>query len=160
MKHWISTIFYLNNKLNKLLDALSQELESYAVNLTIDTFRVFDLIMKIEDKKRRICNFKVLGDLIKSKLNISQKEIVNRYIVKGDSFEQIAYGSGVSKSTTNRRFKEAINIAIATAISLGYNEDKLTKEYCDIMLITKIFRNFMENGVGKVSKEREVSEAV
>ena len=142
MKYWIMTIFFLANKLAKLADEIASEIDSYAVCLTMDTLKVFSTVMNLEDKKRRLCNFKVLADFFKSKLDKEQLEIVKKYLIKGDSFEQIAYGTGLSRSTTIRRYNSAINKSIAACLSLTYDEDRLMEEYKDFPVIIKTLGKF------------------
>jgi len=145
MKHWITTIFFLAGKLGKLVDGLTKEMENYAISLTMETFRVLDTLMKLEDKKRRLCNFKVLAVFFKSKLDNEQIEIVRRRIIKGETFEEVASVLEISKSTAGRKYSEAINKSIAASLSLTYDEDRLLEDYKDIPLIMKTYNKFVKN---------------
>ena len=144
MKFWITAIFYLANRLEELADRVSEEIDALSVSLTMETYKLFETVLALEDKKRRLCNFKVLGGLMKEKLSTGEQEVLLRHI-RGESFEEIGTALGISKSTAARKFKSAVDTCIAYSESLTYTERRYIDEYKDIPLIWRTVKR-MENG--------------
>jgi len=146
MKFWIKTVFYLAGKLGRLVDTIDKEMAELSLCMVSDTFTIFDSMLKLEDKKRRLCNFKVIRDLMRAGLELQEKEIVRRHVIRGQTFGEIASDMDISKSKVNRIFLEAVKKCEAVAISLTYTEERFEKEYADIPLVFGTYKKAARKG--------------
>jgi len=137
MKVWIKAIFLLASKLGQLAAAIAEEMDTLSTDITPETFGAFDRMLTLEDRKRRVCNFKVFRDLLRAKLTRDEYELIKRHMLKGETFEEIAASGAYSKSALARKFNQAIDTCIELMQSLTYGEARLLKDYKDIPLIYK-----------------------
>jgi len=144
MKEWILSVFFLQNKLKDLAAQIDSEIKIYSLSLTMDTNKLFDKVMQLQDKRRRVVNFKVLYDIMKDNLSASEKTILADS-AKGNSFNEIGQKLNVSKSTAARYFKQAIDKCTNVAHSLNFTLERFKKEYGDILLIHKTASKFSKN---------------
>lgn len=141
MKHWILAVFNLASRLGKLCDRVDQEIDAVSCSLTTDTYTLCEAILALSDKKVRLINFKVMGQLMKEKLSDTEFEIVSCR-ARGATFEEIGNACGLSKSTAARRFQSAVEKCARAAGQLTFTEKKFTDEYKDIPLIYKTVKKF------------------
>ena len=141
MKAWVLANFYLARKMDKLAERIDEEIDRSSLLLKIDTATLFEVIFNLNDKKRRVVNFKVLHSMLLKQLYLQEMGIISRYI-KGQTLEEIGKEYEISKSTVSRRLKQAIDKCIKIFESLQFTEERLEKEYAEIPLIYKAVRKF------------------
>jgi len=137
MTEWIKAIFALAPKMGALADAISEEMDALSMDLVTNTYRVFEKMMMLENKKRRVVNFKVFRDLLKGQLTKDEYAFVRMHIVKGKTFVEIAEVSDYSKSGASRKFKEIMHKCEEYMQKLTYSVDRLIEEYKDIELVSR-----------------------
>jgi len=135
MKAWIRTIFLLKSKIGQLVELIAEEMDALSVDIAANTLTVFTKMLALEDKKRRVVNFKVFSTLLKGQLEKQEYSLIKLHIVDGKSFEEIAPLFESSKSALSRKFNKAINKCEDFLIKLTFNEERLVSEYKDIALI-------------------------
>jgi len=141
MKVWIKAIFLLGNKLGQLADAVQEELEKLSIDLTVETFRAFERMMALENKKRRLCNFKVLKDLLKAQLTADEKQVFKLRLEKSKSFDETADILQLHKSSVVRRFNKGMDKCLDFLNRLTYTEERFKSEYGDVEVICKSVSN-------------------
>ena len=145
MKFWIMAIFFLSGRLQSLCEEIEKEIDCLALSLTGDTYKLFETVLRLNDKKIRVINFKVLGGMMKKKLNDVEYAALIRHI-RGESFEDIGQALSMSKSGAARRLQSAIAKCAAVVGALIFTEERLISEYCDIPLIFKTVQRFKNRG--------------
>ena len=142
MKAWIKAIFFLNSKLGNLLDSIQDEMDVLSKNLILETFTLCDKMLKLEDKKRRICNLKVLHSLFKSKLSNIEYNLIKKHLLQGKTFEEISATLTKSKSQLSRDYCKALDKCEEVSIAMTFSEERLEREYKDIILVYKTVKKF------------------
>ena len=146
MKFWVMAIFSLSERLARLARRVDKDMESLSVSMTVETVTLFEAMLALEDKKRRICNFKVFKDLMVDKLKPGELEIVSRYI-KGEVLQEIADDLKISKSTAARKFNRAMDVCGKYLVSMTFTEERFLAEYKDIPLIWRTVKQFGRNAL-------------
>ncbi|MCH5164325.1 MAG: hypothetical protein J1F36_04840 [Clostridiales bacterium] len=139
MKNWIKVIFALNNRLDALTYSIDREVEGMSALLTVPTMELFDSIIKLNDKKVRIINLRVLHDKMKETLSPREYYIIARSS-HGASFSEIAEGLGLSKGHVYRLYQRTIQKLTRVLSSYGYTEGKFFDDYNDIVLIARMYK--------------------
>ncbi|MCL2061243.1 MAG: hypothetical protein FWH03_01270 [Firmicutes bacterium] len=134
MKQWVFCIFCLMSKLGTLCARIEEQVDEASRNLTTDTLTLFNNVLRLNDAKRRIVNFLVLGRMMKSRLEKEEAVILQRR-AKMESFDEIAKSLGLSRSGAARKCDAAVQKCIDAALSLTFTEERFIAEYKDIPLI-------------------------
>ena len=146
MNSWIKTIFFLSSKLGKLEKILKGSMEDLSKNMTLDTYTLCNKMLAIEDKLRRVCNFRVIGKMLEAHLSKDELTLIKRHIIAKETFADMAYEAGLNKSTLTRRFAKAIDSCITFCENLTFTLDRMQKDYKDIPLIIETLKMFTRGG--------------
>ncbi len=141
MKNWIRVIFALNNKLDALAYSIEGQVDSLSSLTTVPTMELFDDIIKLNDKKVRIINLRVLHDKMKEALSPREHTIIMRSSL-GTSFCEIAESIGLSKGHVYRIYLKTIQKLSRILNSYGYTVDKFKSDYQDVALIDRAYKSF------------------
>ncbi len=136
MKNWIKVIFALNNRLDALTYSIDEQVDSLSSVLTVPTMKLFDRIIKLNDKKVKIINLRVLHDKMKENLNAKEYCVVSRSS-RGVSFADIAKELNVSKGSAYRIYERVINRLTRLLAYYGYDENKFAEDYKDVALVAR-----------------------
>lgn|GEM_PF-791249 len=141
MKHWILTIFRLSSRMDKLCVRVDRQIDRLAVNLTLDTTKLINAILILQDRKVRFINFRVLYSRMKAALSPAERALAVRY-ANGESLLEIALSLGISHSTVARRLRKIVEVCGAVLRDLKFDEKRLLKDYRDIPLIYNTVKEF------------------
>lgn len=139
MKNWIRVIFALNPKLDALTYSIDGQVDSLSSLTTVPTMELFDSIIKLNDRKVRIINLRVLHDKMKAALTQKEYYIITRSAL-GASFSEIGEELGLSKGYVYRTYLRIIRKLSKLLYSYGYNEEKFSCEYDDVALIKRTYK--------------------
>ncbi len=145
MKNWIRVIFALNNKLDALTYSIEGQVDSLSSLTTVPTMELFDDIIKLNDKKVRIINLRVLHDKMKEALTSREHAIIMRSSL-GTSFGEIAESIGLSKGHVYRIYLKTIQKLSKILNSYGYTVDKFKSDYKDVAIIDRAYKSFARCG--------------
>jgi len=145
LNNWIKAVFFLSGKLSKLEKILQESMEKLSTNMSIDTYSLCNQMLLVEDKLRRVCNFKVLSKMLCAHLPKDDTVLIKRHIIAKQSFADIAAELGVHKSTPSRKFNKAIEACVKFCEGLTFNLSRFEKDYKDIPLITETVKMFNKN---------------
>ena len=139
MKNWIRVIFTLNNKFDAFSISIDKQVDSLSSLLTVPTMKLIDSIIKLNDKKVKIINLRVLHDKMKQSLTNKEYYIVMRSAT-GSSFAEIADVIGMSKGSTYRWYQRIIARLSKLLAYYGYDEKKFDSDYNDIELVARTYK--------------------
>ena len=139
MKNWIRVIFALNNRLDALTYSIDGQVDSISSLTTVPAMELFDSIIKLNDKKVRIINLRVLHDKMKETLTSREYYIIARSS-HGASFSEIAESLGLSKGHVYRLYQRTIQKLIRVLSAYGYTEEKFFDDYKDVTLIARTYK--------------------
>lgn len=139
MKNWIKVIFALNNKLDALTYSIDGQVDNLASLTSVPAMDLFDRIIKLNDKKVRIINLRVLHDKMKEALSPSEYAIITASAF-GKSFADIAREVGLSKAGVYKAYVRIIEKLTKLLHSFGYDCEKFACEYNDMVLITRTYK--------------------
>jgi len=146
MKVWIKAIFLLASKMGALAEAIAQEMDNLSVDYITNTIVACEQMMLLEDKKRRVVNFKVFNNLLKAQLTKDEYKLVKLHVIEAKTFEEIAIELESSKSALSRKFNCIIKTCEEFLTKLTYTQDRLLKEYKDIALVYKMVQKLERQG--------------
>lgn len=139
MKNWIRVIFALNHKLDALTYSIDGQVDSIASLTGVPAMDLFDSIIKLNDKKVRLINLRVLHDKMKEVLSDREYYIMSR-ASRGASFNEIAECLGLSKGHVYRMYVKVIQKLTKLLGTYGYTVDKFACDYNDIALINRTYK--------------------
>lgn len=141
MKNWIKVIFALNSKLDALTYSIDGQVESLSSLITVPTMELFEDIIKLNDKKVRIINLRVLHDKMKEALT-SREHFIIMQSSFGASFGEIADSLALSKGHVYRIYLKTVQKLSKILNSYGYNAEKFMSDYKDVALIDRTYKQF------------------
>ncbi|MBR2967478.1 MAG: hypothetical protein IKC35_01710 [Clostridia bacterium] len=139
MKNWIRVIFALNNKFDAFSNSIDKQVDSLSSLLTVPTMKLIDSIIKLNDKKVKIINLRVLHDKMKESLTKKEYYIVMRS-ASGGSFAEIADIVGMSKGSTYRWYQRIMARLCKLLAYYGYDEQRFESDYKDIALVERMHK--------------------
>lgn len=143
MKNWIKVIFALNNKLDALTYSIDSQVDSLSKVTGGNTMELFDNIIRLNDKKVRLINMRVLHDKMREALSERELFIISQS-AKGKPLVDIAAELDISKSHAYRLFNKTITKLCKVLASYGYDREKLESDYGDVVLITKTYKKLLK----------------
>lgn len=141
MKNWIRVIFAINGKLDALTYSIDGQVENLSALTTVPTMELFDDIIKLNDKKVRLINLRVLHDKMEEALTSRERYIIVRSSM-GYSFGEIADALGLSKGNVYRTYLKTQKKLCKILSSYGYTKEKFERDYEDIALINRTYLHF------------------
>lgn len=139
MKNWIKVIFALNNKLDAMTYSIDGQVESLSKVTGGNTMELFDSIIKLNDKKVRLINMRVLHDKMKDALSEKEYRVIT-LAAKGLSFGDIAAECNIGKGHVYRIYNRLIGKLTKVLGLYGYDAEKFNSDYGDVMLISKTYK--------------------
>lgn len=139
MKNWIKVIFALNSKLDAMTYSIDGQVDSLSSLFNVPTMELYDNIIKLNDKKVRIINLRVLHDKMKEALSEREYYIMT-CIARGATFEEIAGRIGLTKGGTYRIYRQIIIKLSKILVAHGYTIDKFAADYGDIALVSRTYK--------------------
>lgn len=138
MKSWIKTIFMIYRHLPRIIDSIDKVFQARALNGGVmsgsaisynNVYNLSDNLLKLTERKNALINLKVLTDsIIKGMDKKLAKILILRYI-DGFNFKMLAEHFNISERTAYRRIDEALTMASMALEGLGYDKEKIEKEY-------------------------------
>ena len=142
MKNWIKVIFALNHKLDALTYSIDGQVDNLSSLTAVPAMELFEGIIKLNDKKVRIINLRVLHDKMKEALTDREHYIIARS-ARGVSFDAIAESLKLSKGHVYRLYLKSVQKLSKVLASYGYTEEKFKDEYKDIALVARTYKKFV-----------------
>lgn len=139
MKNWIKVIFALDSKLDALTYSIDSQVDCLSKVIGGDTLELFDNIMRLNDKKVRLINLRVLHDKMKEALSERELIIITQS-AKGKPLSEIADMLGLSRSHIYRLHDRAVLRLIKLLRFYGYDNKRFTDDYSDMTLINKMYK--------------------
>lgn len=143
MKNWIRVIFALNNKFDALTYSIDKQVEGMAALLTVPTVDLFDAIIKLNDKKVRIINLRVLHDKMKESLSAKELYVVDGY-ARGVSLSEMGERLSLGKGGAYRQLLRTIKKLTKILAYYGYTKERLDEEYKDVALVTRTYKKLVK----------------
>ncbi len=147
MKNWIKVIFALNSKLDALTYSIDSQVDGLSKVTQGNTLELFNRIIRLNDKKVRLINLRVLYDKMKESLGEKEMLIISE-TAKGTPLCEIADMLGMSKSHVYRLYDKTMYRLSRLLISHGYDAEKFASDYGDDMLVTKTYKKFVKAKAG------------
>ncbi len=136
MEIWILTLLALRPKFGSMARMYEKRAETESLNMTDDVYAVVQRMNEINDLKRRAVNAKVLCDRISCKMGEDERYLTS-YLTR--SAAEIAESEGCSRVKVHRILKRLLRSAAKTLSGLGYDGEKMRREYADIPLFARTY---------------------
>lgn len=136
MKYWILTVLYLGGKLERAADRLDEQMSTVALNAFGDTLQQYEKLSDLCDVKRRLVNLQVLSHRLRSNMTADDIELMRR-CMRGESYGEIAAALKISKATAYRHVKRVIDDCTDALQALGFDFDRMERDYADIWLVVR-----------------------
>ena len=136
MKYWILTILFLGGKLERAADRLDEQMATVALDPFGDTVRQCEKLSVLCDVKRRLVNLHVLSHRLRCDLTDDDVALLRR-CMRGESYGEIAAAMKISKATAYRHVKRVIDRCTDVLLALGFDADRMERDYADIRLVAK-----------------------
>lgn len=146
MKNWIRVIFALNPKLDALTYSIDGQVDSLSSLTSVPTMELFDNIIRLNDKKVKIINLRVLHDKMKEAISEREHYII-LHSARGASFGEIADKLSLDKGYVYRVYRKAVQKLTKLLISYGYDKQKFIDDYSDITLINRTYKKLTKDDV-------------
>lgn len=141
MKNWIRVIFALNSKLDALTYSIDGQVDGLSSLTNVPAMELFDSIIRLNDKKVRLINLRVLHDKMKESLTARESYIIERSS-RGISFAEIAEELNLTRGYVYRQYMRIMQKLSKLLATYGYNADKFERDYNDILLISRTYKKF------------------
>lgn len=149
MEIWILTLLALRPKFGSMAQMYEKRAEREALNMTDDAYTVFERLSLTNDVKRRVVNASVLCERAVCALG-DDVRYLEQYLTR--SAADIAESEGCSRIKIYRLLKRLLCAAAKKLYALGYDEDKMRRDYNDVPLFAKTYARIKR----AKSKERKM----
>ena len=138
MKSWIKTIFMIYRHLPRIIDSIDKVFQARALNGGVmsgsaisynNVYNLSDNLLKLTERKNALINLKVLTDSIIKGIDKKLAKILILRYIDGFNFKMLAEHFNISERTAYRRIDEALTMASMALEGLGYDKEKIEKEY-------------------------------
>lgn len=138
MKSWIKTIFMIYRHLPRIIDSIDKVFQARALNGGVmsgsaisynNVYNLSENLLKLTERKNALINLKVLTDSIIKGIDKKLAKILILRYIDGFNFKMLAEHFNISERTAYRRIDEALTMASIALEGLGYDKEKIEKEY-------------------------------
>ena len=138
MKSWIKTIFMIYRHLPRIIDSIDKVFQARALNGGVmsgsaisynNVYNLSENLLKLTERKNALINLKVLTDSIIKGIDKKLAKILILRYIDGFNFKMLAEHFNISERTAYRRIDEALTMASMALEGLGYDKEKIEKEY-------------------------------
>ena len=133
MKSWVVAIVKVQPRLEDMVRLLMHKIERHSKDMTGDTFSLCEKILLLADKKRRLCNLKVIFERITKNFSSEEKELFEDVVGERGLLSEKAREKGVNRSTMLRRFEKLTIKAGESLLKLGFDKERLEKDYVGLL---------------------------
>lgn len=139
MRTWIMTILRMKNVAERAEAVLDRRIDRIALDVTGDTYEKAQSICAAIDCKRRLCNMTVLAHRLECAL-APREMCYLKACAFGRSITDMAAEDGVSRATAFRRLKVAIKRAEKVLDGLGFDCERMERDYMSIPVCRRVYR--------------------
>lgn len=120
-----------------------------------DTYSIYDKIIKLNERKRKMINIKVIVDNCLEQLNYKSRRVLELKFFERNKFEDIALKTKSCIRTVFRRYDIALNEMCVILEKLGFDAEWLCENYNDDEIIKRAYNKVMEKSLHKYDKKCE-----